>query len=314
MSAKKYILSLDNKVLTPKEVSTVIAHIRSCKDASEPVVMSFLEKIEKTRRIKEGIDIGLSAATKKKLQAEKAKPKKPKKTHFPLPLHLRKSKGLGNLPEVFQPELHDDYDEHEGPAKVMSFAEAVKVNPPTLDLSEPFAATIGEPTEVFSLMIHGKPGSGKTTYMLLLADELSRLGKTLYITAEQFNTGSFGQALNRLVDEKRIVNRSFDIADTYRGLDLSRYKFVIVDSKDHLDTTIREFKDLMKKYPKTSLLVISQSTKDGNYRGETKWPHEVDTLLLAKDGIISTGSKNRFNHRGSYNVFEGQVLDKWIAL
>ncbi|SFC80540.1 hypothetical protein SAMN05421780_11036 [Flexibacter flexilis DSM 6793] len=186
--------------------------------------------------------------------------------------------------------------------EVMSLAEAKSVNHETITLPEKYASVIGKPTKrAFSILAHGKQGCGKTTYMLPLADFLAaNYGKTVYVTSEEFDTGTLAQKINDL----KIKSPNLDFAVSLAAINPNNYKCIFIDSKDNIGLKIDYWREIKRKYPETSFVIISQATKQGNFRGSQEWPHELDCHITMDNGVASTvGNKNRYGQHGEWDIF-----------
>lgn len=158
------------------------------------------------------------------------------------------------------------------------------------------------PGKGFRAMIYGLQGSGKSTMCLQLADYLGKyFGLVLYISAEEYGTANLAQNIERNMEHKGF---NVEWASTFRDSasetgykDLSKYDFVFIDSTTNLEMTIEEFKELKILYPDTAMILIFQTTKDGNFRGDNTWGHEVDLLIDVKNGEAT--AKKRYAGTGT---------------
>jgi len=87
------------------------------------------------------------------------------------------------------------------------------------------------------MLLHGIAGSGKSTYSLLFAKELSKFGNVLYGNFEEV-IGATLQAklkLTKLNNNNRIhfINPNTE-EEFWRHLDNGTYKFAVVDSLSHI--------------------------------------------------------------------------------
>jgi predicted ATP-dependent serine protease len=179
------------------------------------------------------------------------------------------------------------------------------------------------PSEV--LMFSGSPGCGKTTTLLQMAEEMSRLSNVLFNSLEE-NLPSLKMKADRLgLHANFAVEAIENTADFIQKMkdvidqDTSKHTFVIVDSLQHLTNDsgvspkkmavecINELKDFCKKgykgvYP--TLIAVSQVTKAGVFAGANALAHESDaevSIVIDKKpksetyGLrIATVTKNRF--------------------
>jgi len=204
-----------------------------------------------------------------------------------------KSKGLGDLPGETQ-----NNDTPEG----MSVEDARNAKFDLIGLTGDWLNVIGEACKPTDIFIYGEGGGGKTTFVLLftqyLANELNQ--KILYVAGEQYNTPTFKSLLNRL---NISAGENFEIAPGLEGYNLEDYDFIVLDSKDHVGIELPQFIELKGEHPLQSFIILSQSTKTGNYTGSGKWRNAIDVMLFAKDGIIKQTGKNRWGGNGEMKVY-----------
>lgn len=73
----------------------------------------------------------------------------------------------------------------------------------TLDLGDEYAKCFGQPSDVGIWLIFGKEKNGKSTFALKLAKQLSKIKKTLYVSAEEGTDLEFIRACQRAgIDEE----------------------------------------------------------------------------------------------------------------
>ena len=150
--------------------------------------------------------------------------------------------------------------------------------------------------------MYGIGGSGKSSFVLLFSQYLASLGyKILYVAGEQFGTPTFKELLTRL---NITAKDNFKIVDSLQRLNPKDFDFVVLDSKDNVGVELPAFRELKKKCPGQSFIILSQATKAGNFTGSEKWRNEVDVMLLAENGVIKSGQdKNRWGGAGEMKVF-----------
>lgn len=275
------ILDLDGQSIS---VAEAIKIGKSLQGSSEKFIRDFAQKLAKPDATK-FVTVSISKATKTKLKA------------------LTKEKAKGSRLNGIEVQAT------EAPQKqVMTLSEAKNVPWETISLAPEYEAVIGKPTKkAHSILIHGSGGSGKTTFMLQYANYLANnYGKVIYVTSEEFGTGTLSEKINRL----GINSNGLHFAESLKAFNPDNYRFVFIDSKDNIGLTIEDWRAMKRKYKNTSFIIISQGTKDGGFRGTNEWPHEVDCHISSKDGIISTvGNKNRFGQQGTYNVFTDEIIN-----
>lgn len=212
--------------------------------------------------------------------------------------------GLGMIDDEYSQKKKDDtedVDYNEAPPSVMTTSEMLARGSEIYEFTGKFKELMGEPGKGFDVMIYGKPGNGKSTFALQLAEYIGeRYADVLYVSSEQYDTASLKQniAMNG-IDTDYIF-----WTDALNRKDVSKYDFVVIDSINNLDLDIEAFKDLKNKNRNTSFILIFQVTKDGNFKGSQEWEHEVDMVVHVEKGVAEI-EKNRFqgDELGRINVW-----------
>lgn len=168
-----------------------------------------------------------------------------------------------------------------------------------LPLATKWAKLIGLPASNFDMMLFGQPNSGKTTFLLLFAHYLAlNHGDVLYVSREEYGSAPLTDKVNDL--PSRPQNLHF--FGSLENIDLSVYKFIILDSITDLRISLEAYKELREKYPNTAFILILQTTKDGKFKGGKEWEHEVEIAGNVDNGVI-TIYKNRYGVKGSMDFF-----------
>ncbi|MEI9918152.1 MAG: hypothetical protein WDO14_05045 [Bacteroidota bacterium] len=173
-----------------------------------------------------------------------------------------------------------------------------------LNFNQRYSSLIGQPAKNFTMMLHGEPNAGKTTFLLKFAKYLAEFfGKVLYISSEEFSAATMTDKVNELLTP--FPENLFFYANL-EGIDLSEYDFVILDSVNDLGLTLPDFKALRKDNPDTAFILILQHTKDGQYRGGKDWEHEVEIAGEVTNGTV-TIYRNRYGVKGTMNFFNDRI-------
>lgn len=181
----------------------------------------------------------------------------------------------------------------------VSASDMMDMNFESIDFTGDWEALLGKPSPNFDLLVHGEPGSGKTSFLLQFAKYLSlRFGKVLYVSSEEFGAKTLKDMLTRF---EIVSDRLYFANDLEDPLD--DYDFVIVDSVNDLGLSLTEFKDLREEYPMTAFVVVAQHTKAGEYRGGKDWEHEVEIAAEVTEGVVKV-YRNRYGVMGTLNIFE----------
>lgn len=168
----------------------------------------------------------------------------------------------------------------------------------------------------FTMLIWGEPGQGKSSFTLLLAEDLARNGTTLMVLREErIASGRVGARARRMSVRNAadiVLNDKMSIAELRQVLtDNPSIKFVIVDSLQRWDkVTEEEIDELINDYPDVSFVFIAQSNKQGReYRGFAQLANTVDTVIHVKHGIAYTTK-----HRDAESGHEMRVFSHPIAV
>lgn len=200
-------------------------------------------------------------------------------------------------------ENHEDYvDEDSESPKSMTVEEARKRHYELLDYNDPRFDFLGKMARKFTMMIHGLPGAGKTTFLLLFAEFLAKnFGPVLYVSPEEYDTPTMTMMLDRLNIN---VPTNFHIVERIDDDDPSKFDFVIIDSVNDHDLTYPEFRKLKSKYKDQSFINVFQTTKDNDFRGVQKWKHKSDLACIVDNGQVEI-TKSRFGSLGNVGQVPG---------
>lgn len=164
-----------------------------------------------------------------------------------------------------------------------------------------------------NVLIYGHEGSGKSTFALLIGEDLSLNGKVLYMYAEQ----KIGQRLKELMIRNRInapnleFLESSDFNTLKMYLETGHYKSVIIDSHNVIENASqKEMIGLMRVYPNINFIIISRMDKAKKvFKGDGDWSFEVDSVVHL-DGGLATMKKHRDGESGTTM----QVIKKYFKL
>lgn len=188
--------------------------------------------------------------------------------------------------------------------RTFSPADIGEKNIETYPFENEWKALLGEPDIRFSTLIRGKAKSGKSTYCMKLAQHCAQWGRTLYISAEErINSKTLQQRLVTCgVTSKNVrIAHTKELTDIDQLLKTGGYRFVIIDSVQHVKMSYDDFETMRQKYKRRKLswhLVMQMGVSI------TKWEHEVDILIEVKDGYAY--AKGRYGKADRLNVLGKQ--------
>ena len=177
-----------------------------------------------------------------------------------------------------------------------------------LKLSTAFSYIMGNlPSEKqWTMLLHGIAGSGKSTFALLFAKELTRFSNVLYGNFEErvWATLQAKLKLTNLKDNRRIHFIEPNTEEIFWDeLGSGIYKFAVVDSLSHIasqEKQVAMFWERVREHPKINFIFICHAlkSKDGktetNYRGASTLGHIVDINQRVVEGggdILVSGKK-----------------------
>jgi hypothetical protein len=168
----------------------------------------------------------------------------------------------------------------------------------TIGLTGKWFDLIGDPSSNFTAMVYGKPKMGKSYLCIDFAGYLARHhGKVLYVAKEE----GLDYTLQQKLTDKNVQHPNLDVASQIPQ-SLSKYDFIFLDSVNKLGLQPEDLTRLKAQYPGKSFIYVFQSTKDGNFRGENSFQHDVDVVIEVpeKGRAVQFG---RFNQGGEISFF-----------
>ncbi len=163
---------------------------------------------------------------------------------------------------------------------------------------------LGEPDIRFSSLIRGEAKSGKSTYCAKFAQMCSQFGRVLYVSAEErLNSKTLQNRLelcNVTSPKVRFIHTK-NIEDIEKTVQTGGFRFVIIDSIQHVDMSYHEFEALRTKFKRRKLswhLIMQMGVSI------KKWKHEVDVLVEVRDGKAFV--HGRYSAANSMNIFKSK--------
>jgi hypothetical protein len=185
------------------------------------------------------------------------------------------------------------------PETVMSSMDFANVQFKTLGFTGKWLELIGDPSSNFTAMVFGKSKMGKSFLCIDFAGYLARNhGKVLYVANEE----GLDYTLQDKLNDKNVKHPNLFVTGSLPG-NIAKYDFVFLDSVSRLGLTAEDLRVLKTQFPTKSFIYIFQSTKQGNFRGENSFQHDVDVVIEVpeKGKAVQMG---RFNQGGEMDIFD----------
>jgi hypothetical protein len=201
-------------------------------------------------------------------------------------------RGLRGVETEQEPDLNEVPE-----PTVISSSELAGMDFETIGLKGKYRELIGDPSVGFSAMVFGLPKSGKSTLCIDFAKYLAENhGKVLYVAIEE----GFGYTLKEKFERLGAIHPNLIIAEKIPD-DLSPYQFVFIDSVSKAKLTSQAISKLRKDNPKTAFVFIFHTTKEGNFRGQQDFAHDVDVIIEVENGVAK--ANGRFGIGGKIEIF-----------
>ena len=194
---------------------------------------------------------------------------------------------------------------HHGLSGLMSASDISKQKFVLLPFSGAWEELVGKPEKNFTMMLHGEPNAGKSTFLMKFAHYLSKLGSVLYVSPEEHGSVTLQDKVNTYLNplpSNIAFAPNFEAIES-EGSAVSDFDCVIIDSITDLKLSLEQFKALKRENPQTAFILVLQHNKDGSFRGGKEWEHEVQIVGEVSNGAISI-YKNRYGTKGAMNFFD----------
>lgn len=186
------------------------------------------------------------------------------------------------------------------PDTVMNSMDFARMQFKTLGFTGKWLQLIGDPSSNFTAMVFGKPKMGKSYLCVDFAGYLARNhGKVLYVANEE----GLDYTLQEKLNDKNVKHPNLFVSASLPAR-LADYDFIFLDSVNRLGLSPEDLRVLKAQYPSKSFIYIFQATKQGNFRGENSFQHDVDVVIEVpeKGKAVQMG---RFNQGGQLDIFHG---------
>lgn len=288
---KRYI-GMKGKTIQPAKVNTFISHIKNMMDKDKLKDDPYEDKVKtifnSLKKYIEGKQAHISVSETELNGFEK----------------LLKHCGCHHHHALNGKHGKHHYKKHRqlhGLSGIMTAEEVANQHFDLLPFSGRWQQLIGSPAKNFIMMLHGEPGSGKTTFMLKFVKYLCSFGKVLYVSSEEYNSATLTMKVrehfpNLSIPSNLHFSSHPDVVNT------GDYDFVILDSVNDLGLDLQGFKAMRQKSPDTAFIFTLQHTKNGQFRGGKEWEHEAEIAGEVSDGKVQI-YKNRYGVKGSMDFF-----------
>jgi len=162
---------------------------------------------------------------------------------------------------------------------------------------------IGDPSSNLAAMVFGKPKMGKSYLCIDFAGYLARnFGKVLYVPKEEGLDFTLQEKLNDQNVKHPNLNVTGSLPDSQDS-----YDFIFLDSVNRLGLTPDDLRLLKERHPAKSFIYIFQSTKQGNFRGENSFQHDVDVVIEVpeKGKAVQMGMINQGGEMEIFQISQG---------
>lgn len=176
----------------------------------------------------------------------------------------------------------------------------------SLEMDEGWENFMQDPASNMKLAIFGKPKNGKTAGALQFAKYLTKHGNVLYNFADQgFNKNTqdlwITAGFENCPEELAKPSDANTLAELEKEIGTGNYKYVFIDMiNDYINReniTPHEFKDrFIRKYPEVGFILVMESTKTGNFKGDQAWTHVVDAIVTVEDFCMENRGRYGIGH------------------
>lgn len=185
---------------------------------------------------------------------------------------------------------------------IMSAEQLAEYDYPKYEFSDRWTQFFGHPSINAHYMVFGLPKSGKSTFCLHFAKYLAdNHGSVLYVASEEgFSQTLQNKVKNFKLNSKNMAFSNFREYDKIKDI-VGNFDFVFIDSVNYIQVTPEEIEEMKEANPNLSVVTIQQATKEGDYKGETAYAHNCDSIVKIVDGIAT--QQGRFQEQSQMEVF-----------
>jgi uridine kinase len=149
-------------------------------------------------------------------------------------------------------------------ARAISVTELQNKKRKLLDFDGEFLQNIGRPELFGTWIVWGQSGSGKTTFVMMLAKYLTRFGRVCYNSMEEGDSHSMALTSQRVkmqeVKKKIIFLDNEQMPEMFERLRKHKApQIVIIDSIQYSGMNYAEYKKMRAEFKKTLFIIISHA-------------------------------------------------------
>lgn len=201
-------------------------------------------------------------------------------------------------------------------ARAYSVNEAMSMKKKTIPFTGAWADAFGNPERTGVWFVWGRSGNGKTSFTMQLGKELCKFGRVAYNSLEQGVSLSMQQTLSRhdMID----VNKRFMLLNREPIAELSERmskpksaEFVIIDSFQYTQMTIREYMDFVGRHPNKLIIFVSQADgRNPDGRTARKAMFDADQKIFV-EGFKAMSKGRFFGPVGSFTIWPEGAERYW---
>jgi len=152
---------------------------------------------------------------------------------------------------------------------------------------------LGGLPDLWTVLVYGPPGEGKSTYALLLASALGE--KTLFFAVEEGQSESLIRKLINweIRNDQVLISDAREAREIRQDLADHSPSLMVLDSITALGFTMKHSKTVW----------VAQSTKSGGFRGSQEVAHDAD-IVVQLEGGLAIVKKSRFGETGEFKFRE----------
>lgn len=207
-------------------------------------------------------------------------------------------------PEPQQPAQHNDRGDRVVPEAPVRKNKLMDMEFDALNMDEGWGNFMQHPAANMKIAIWGKPKNGKTSGALQLANYLTKHGNVLYNFADQ----GFNKSTQDLWKTSGLANKPNatpsdidNLNELEAEIKTGNYNFVFIDMiNDYINRdgiTPQDFKDrFIKQYPNTSFILVFETTKRGDFKGDQAWTHIVDAIVTVENFLMENRGRYGTGH------------------